>query len=171
MKNITLIFSFAAIMLFCGCGYKFGSLSHPQLETISVAPVVNETTSYNASAILRGMLCERITTDGSMELESTKKSDCILYARITDEQYKAVDYPTAPYGGDAFLANEWKCTVTVEYSLILPGRGKPLIKNRKATGSSEFITGPDLETSRMSSMRQAFFAAAKDIVSAVTEGW
>ena len=162
MKKFTLILSLTAIFLLNGCGYKFGSISHPQLSSIAVAPVINETTAYNASAMLRGMLCERITTDGSMKLESTKDSDCILYTRILDVKYQALDYPSAPYGGDAFLANEWRCTVDVEYSLILPGRGKPLISKRKASGHSDFISGPDLETSRINSMRQAFFAASKN---------
>ncbi len=169
-RSIALSAVFVSLIL-TGCGYKFGHLNHPQLKSIAVAPVTNETLAYNASAVLRGLLTERFTTDGSMKLESAREADCILYARITEVTYTALDYGTAPDGDDAFLANEWRCKVTVQYSLILPGRGKPLIHNQTAAGSADFITGPDLETSRRNAMNQAFFAATKTIVSNITEGW
>ncbi len=158
-------------LIFTGCGYKFGPLNHPQLKSIAVAPVTNDTLAYNASAILRGVLNERFTTDGSMKLESVKKADCILYARISEVSYQAIGHGTDDNGDDTFLADEWRCKVSVEYSVILPGRGKPLIHNRTAGGSADFVTGPDLETSRRNAMRQAFLAAAKTIVSNITEGW
>jgi hypothetical protein len=94
-----------------------------------------------------------------------------LYARITDVSYKPVGYGSDPNGDDTFLANEWNCKVTVEFSAVIPGRGKPLIKNQQTTGSASFFNGPDMETSRHSAMRQAFLTAAKNIVSRVTEGW
>ncbi|MBO5667875.1 MAG: hypothetical protein J6S43_01990 [Lentisphaeria bacterium] len=161
----------AVILLAGGCGYHFGSLAHPQLESIAVAPVINDTLAFNAAAVLRGLLAERFTTDGSLKLKSKEKADCILYARVTDVSYKASDYGTDHFGDDTFLGNEWRCTVKVEYSVIIPGRGKPLIANRTATGTSDFLNGPDMETARLNSMRQALFAATKNIVSNVTEGW
>lgn len=171
MKKITFSLLFCAAFLLTGCGYKFGSLSHPQLQSIAIAPVTNDTLAYNAAAVLRGMLSERVTTDGSLKLKSKGKADCVLYAKITDVKYSALDFGTTALGDDTYLANEWRCTVTVEFSVVIPGRGAPLISNRTVTGTSDFITGPDLETSRQSGMRQAFFDASKKIVSNVVEGW
>lgn len=161
----------AALLLLCGCGYTFGSLSHPQLKTVAVAPVVNDTTAYNASVILQGLLSERFTTDGSMKLTGLKSADCIVYARVTDVSYKALDYGTAFDGEDTFLANKWQCNADVEFSVILPGRGKPLIANKKVTGTTKFLNGPNMETSRNNALNQALFDAAKTIVSNITEGW
>ena len=171
MKKIIVALLTGCALLAGGCGYHFGSLSHPQLQSIAVAPVANDTLSFNASALLRNMLNERIVTDGSMKLESLRRADCIIYSRITDVNYLALGYGRAPDGNDTFLANEWRCTVSVEYSVIIPGRGKPLIANRTVKGTSDFTTGPDLEVSRDSAMRQACFDAAKKIVSATVEGW
>ena len=42
---------------------------HPQLNRVAVAPVTNETLSYNAAAILRNKLTEVFTTDGSLKLK------------------------------------------------------------------------------------------------------
>lgn len=172
MKHHVLYLIAAAVLFVCsGCGYKFGSLAHPQLKSIAVAPVANDTLAYNASAVLRGVLCERFTTDGSLKLKSLHSADCILYARITDVAYQAVGYGKDPHGDDTFLANEWKCRVTVEYSVVIPGRAKPLISNRKATGSTNFTNGPDMETSRSNALHQACFSASKVIISNITEGW
>ena len=171
MKKSTLCLLAFAMLLFAGCGYKFGSLAHPQLQSIAIAPVTNDTLAYNAAAVLRGMLTERVTTDGSLKLKSQTKADCILYARVADVKYSAIDFGTTALGDDTYLANEWKCSVTVEFSVVIPGRGAPLIANRMVTGTSKFITGPDLETSRISGMRQALFDASKQIISGVVEGW
>ena len=154
-----------------GCSYKFGSLAHPQLESIAVAPVVNDTLAYNASAVLRGVLTERFTVDGSLKLKSIGTADCILYAKITDVSYRAVGYGSDSSGDDTFLANEWDCKVTVAFSVVIPGRGKPLIKDQTVSGAASFFNGPDMETSRLNAMRQAFLMAAKTMVSRVTEGW
>ena len=171
MKKFQFTAALAALLLSCGCGYTCGSIAHPQLKTVAVAPVINDTTSYNSSAILRGLLAERFTTDGSMQLKTIETADCIVYARITDIRYVAIDYGTASDGDDTFLANEWKCEADVEFSVVLPGRGKPLISNRKVTGKTKFLNGPDMENSRNNALRQALFAATKTIVSNITEGW
>ena len=171
MKKLIAFFLFSAIMMLTGCGYQFGSLAHPQLQSIAIAPVTNDTLAFNASGILRSMLAERVTTDGSLKLKSLTASDCILYARVAEVKYSAVDYGTTALGDDTYLANEWRCTVTVEYSVVIPGRGAPLIANRSVKGSSDFIAGPDLETTRQSGMRQALFDASKKVISGIVEGW
>ena len=171
MKKLQLLAAVSAMLLCCGCGYTCGSLGHPQLKSVAVAPVINDTSSYNSSVILQGLLSERFTTDGTMKLKSMGNADCIVYSKITDVRYRALDYGTASDGEDTFLANEWQCEVDVEYSVVLPGRGKPLIANQKATGKTRFLNGPDMETSRNNALRQALFAATKSIVSNITEGW
>ena len=45
-------------MLFSGCGYKIGNMGHPQLKSVAIAPVVNDTLAYNAAANMRGQLAE-----------------------------------------------------------------------------------------------------------------
>lgn len=171
MKKLSLFIAAVMLFLFSGCGYKFGSLAHPQLESVAVAPVINDTIFYNASSMLRGFLTERITVDGSLKLKDARKADCIIYARVTEVNYEAIGASTLPDGSDSFMPNEWKCKVSLQYSLILPGRAKPLISNATVTGTAMFTNGPDLESSRQSAMRMALFAAAKDVVSGIVEGW
>lgn len=168
-KFVAALCAVSALLLAAGCGYSVGPLGHPQLKTVAVAPVVNETLSYNAAAQMRNLLSECFTTDGTMKLVSMTKADCIVYARITDVKISEVSWSDSD--DEEFQPNEWRCTVQVAYSVILPGRGRPLVSDRSASGSAEFVTGPDLEGSRINGMRQAMFDASKKIVANITEAW
>ena len=175
MKRYLGLAAVAAAMLFCGgCGYRIGGLVHPQLKTVAVAPVQNETLEYNLTAQVRNLLCERFMTDGSLKLVDEKEADCIVYARIVDAKYAEVSWAEstrAEDGEDILLPNEWSVTLVIEYTVIIPGRVQPLVPPRRVSGTANFQTGPDQLTGRMNGVRQAAYAAAKQVVASFTEGW
>lgn len=175
MKRYLGLAAVAAAMLFCGgCGYRIGSLVHPQLKTVAVAPVQNETLEYNLTAQVRNLLCERFMTDGSLKLVDEKEADCIVYARIVDAKYAEVSWAEstrAEDGEDILLPNEWSVTLVIEYTVIIPGRVQPLVSARRVSGTANFQTGPDQLTGRMNGVRQAAYAAARQVVASFTEGW
>ena len=170
MKKLPLLLLTVILFAAGGCGYRIGSLAHPQLESVAVAPVTNETLSYNAAAVLRQKLTELFTVDGSMKLKSIHSADCIVYARILKVEYRELGVSSSN-DDDDFLPEEWKVTVSVEFSVILPGRAKPLIGPKTVTASAEFVNGTDLETARLNGVKQALFGAARTIVSNLTEAW
>ena len=158
-----------ALLFFCGgCGYRIGMLGHPQIKTIAIAPVTNETTSYNAAAQTRNILSEVFVSDGTLKLTHLSDADCILYAKVKKVAFSEASWSSG--SKDKFVPNQWKVTVSLDYSVILPGQAKPLVKG-SAGGEAKFMTGPDMEIGRLSGIRQALLAAAKNIVIAVTEGW
>ena len=157
------------LILSSGCGYRIGYLGHPQLKSVAIAPVVNDTLAYNVASQMRGLLSECFQTDGTMKLESVKKADCIVYARVTAISFSEISWSSTK--DNTNLPNQWRVQLTAEFSVVLPGRAEPLLKNVPASGSAEFMSGPDVEVSRNYAIRQACFVAAKDIVSKVTEAW
>ena len=67
-RYITLLVSVGAIVSISGCGYNIGYTSmHPDIKSIAIAPVKNNTVVYNAASLVRGMLCEAFNVDGSMK--------------------------------------------------------------------------------------------------------
>ena len=170
MKKLPLLLLTMSLFVLCGCGYSFTSLTHPQLESVAVAPVTNETLSYNASAVLRQKLTELFTVDGSMKLKTVQSADCIVYARILKVNFRELGI-SSTNDDDDFLPEEWKVTVSVEFSVVIPGRAKPLIGPKTVTGTAEFVNGNDLETARLNGVKQALFSAAGTIVSNLTEAW
>jgi len=173
MRRFQVFLGCFLLIFLAGCGYRLGGMMHPQIKTIGVAPVVNETLMYNAAAVTRGVICERFTTDGSVKLVDESKADCILYARVLSATFAETSWTSHKYsnGEDSYTPNEWTLNISIEYSVVLPGKLEPLVPKRIATGSTSFTSGPDVENSRLNAMRQAAFDAAKSIVSSVTEGW
>ncbi|MBQ9500979.1 MAG: hypothetical protein IJU70_02355 [Lentisphaeria bacterium] len=168
-KNLTFLPLVLLLTLLSGCGYRIGYLGHPQLRSVAIAPVVNDTLAYNVASQMRSLLSECFQTDGTMKLESVKKADCIVYARVTSISFSELSWSSTK--NDTNIPNQWRVQLSAEFSVVLPGRAEPLLKNVKASGNAEFMSGPDIEISRNYAIRQACFVAAKDIVSKVTEAW
>ena len=157
------------LTLFSGCGYRVGYLGHPQLKSVAVAPVVNDTLAHNVASQMRSLLSECFQTDGTMKLESVKKADCIVYVRVTAISFSEISWSSTK--NNTNFPNQWRVQLSAEFSIVLPGRAEPLLKNVEVSGYAEFMSGPDIEISRNYAIKQACFVAAKSIVSKVTEAW
>ncbi len=157
------------LLLAAGC-YHCGSLMHPQIESIAVAPVVNDTAAYNLASEMRMALCEQFTTDGSLTLRDLNTADCILNARVIE--VTCIEISDDSYDDDViYRPTEWRVTVTMEFKVVIPGKREPLISTRTVTGDSMFQVQADLETNRHQATLRACANAAKAAVVATTEAW
>ena len=172
MKKYALIAVCWAVAVFTGgCGYTFSSLGHPQINSVAIAPVTNETLTYNAASVLRNQLCERFMVDSHLKLTNKSKADCIVYARVTQVKMIDEDYESIARNDDDFIPSEWRMLVAVQYSVIIPGRAKPLISNRSVVGETTILNDPDLEIVKRNGLKQALNEAAKKIVAEFSENW
>jgi hypothetical protein len=155
-----------------GCGYKVGSLMHPQVKSIAIAPVVNETRFFNLASQVRGLLAESFQVDGSLQLTNENKADCIIYTRILKAEFKDM-YLTDNDANldDEYTPRQWRVVLTVEFTVMIPGNAEPLVAKQTVLGSTDFMTKGDLENSRRNALKQAALSASRLIVSAVTENW
>lgn len=169
MKRVVLSLSVLLMVLISGCGYRIGSLMHPQIKTVAVAPVGNETLMYNLSPQLRNMLIEAFQSDGSLKVVQESQADCIVYAKVTGVSFSEIAWSES--NKDEFLPNEWGVNLTAKVAVMIPGRSAPLLAERTISGSASFTSGPDLEASRTYAVRQACYDAAKKMVVQLTEAW
>ena len=58
-----------SLLLLTSCGYHIGSIAHPQIKTIAIAPVKNETYIPNAAEYMRQALSESFQKDGSWKVK------------------------------------------------------------------------------------------------------
>ncbi len=153
-----------------GCGYHVGSISHPQIKTVAIADVKNETYEVLASALLRSILAERFQFDNSLKLTSLEKADCIVYTRILNVSNNSISWR---YNSkiDDYRANEYQLTVTVEYLVRMPGRAKPLVQVSTTRGTSLYLFSHDPAIGRVSALKQALLRVSNNIVAATTEAW
>jgi len=152
------------------CGYHMGSLMHPQVKTVAVAPVTNETLEPYVAADLRNAICEQIQFDGSLQLKDLKSADCIIFGRVID--IKTVATAHASFDADqSFRAAEWEVQVTFEYEVIIPGKKRPLIPKRRVTGNAKYQIFTDPQTTRRRGVQQACRNAARQVVTYTVEAW
>ena len=171
MRIKTIILSAVLALGLSGCGYRIGFVGHPQIESLAVAPVVNETLLFNASGNLRALLCERIMTDGTYKLRDEGKADCIVNARIVNAEFSEVSWSSDDQDSGDYFPEYYRVKVKVQYSVILPGRVTPLIGPATVVGTAMFDHMIDLETARRNGVKQALWDASKKIVDACTESW
>lgn len=170
LKNIFRAALPAVLMLILtGCGYHIGFIKHPQIDSIAVAPVVNSTAIYNAAGNMRMMASEAVMQDGSYKLADLKRADAILYITVSRIDFTAVGTSSVERDRD-YRPDEWIARVTAEYKLIVPGQGKPVLAGT-VTGQSHFQAGADVESGRLSGVRQACYDTAVKLVRQITEGW
>ena len=155
-----------------GCGYHVGSITHPQIKTVAIADVKNETYEVLAAALLRSILAERFQFDNSLKLTSLDKADCIVYARVTKVINNSISWTyNSKTDDENYRANEYQLSVTVEYLVRMPGRGQPLVPKSTAVGASKYLFSHDPAIGRVSALKQAMLRISNQIVSATTEAW
>ncbi|MBQ6599354.1 MAG: hypothetical protein IJH79_17540 [Lentisphaeria bacterium] len=155
-----------------GCGYHVGSITHPQIKTVAIADVKNETYEVLAAALFRTILAERFQFDNSLKLTSMEKADCIVYARITNVSNSSISWRyNSKTDDENYRANEYQLSVTVEYLVRMPGRGQPLVPQSNAVGFSKYLFSHDPAIGRVSALKQALLRVSDQIVSATTEAW
>lgn len=152
-----------------GCGYKIGFIKHPQLDSIAVAPVINETEIYNAASDMRMMMTEVIMQDGTFKLSDLRRADAILYITVQNIAFGEAARATVQNEIE-YRPDEWDAWVYVSYKLVVPGQGKPLLEGRKE-GTLRFQAGADVESGRLRAVRQASFVVAQKIIQSIAEGW
>ena len=170
IKYCKVLFCGLLLTAFCsGCGYKVGFIKHPQLDSIAVAPVINETEIYNAASDMRMMMNEVIMQDGTFKLSDLRRADAILYITVQNIAFAEATQATVKDQLE-YRPDEWRVLVNATYKLVIPGQGKPILSGRR-DGEIRFQAGADVESGRLKAVRQACFIAARKIVYAVAEGW
>lgn len=169
-KFITAMALLVLLGALSGCGYRLGSMMHPQIKTIAIGDVVNETTAYNVSVQLQQLLSEQFQLDGSLKVVTRPRADCIVYARILSVGY--VEIASRAYIEDGvYQPQQWQTRVNVEFSVVIPGNKEPLIERTVVNGISNFQVQADLEVNRQRSIMMACRDAAQKIVQNTTEAW
>ena len=156
-------------LLFCtSCGYRMGSMMHPQIKSIAIAPVKNSSREVLASVVMRKLLAERFMFDGSLKLTTMDKADCIVYCQINSVSQKAVAWDE---DDEEDRPSEFNLTVNGEFTVLLPGKTVPLVKKRSVSGSCtyQFLTDPAV--GKESGLTQACLQMANMIVQYTTEAW
>ena len=168
----------AALAGATGCrSYHWGSLMQPQVKTIAIGMFQNPTEEPTLGPVLRRKLAEQFMTDGSLRVTDSERADAVVRGRIVACRFQATarsktrDDRALADERDAYQPTAFQAEVEVEFEVIVPGRDKPLVSQRRVIGKGNFTRLPDLEVPRQEGVGLALNDAAIKVVSSVTEAW
>lgn len=164
------IFAIVFSVFAASCGYHIGSIMHPQIKSIAIAPVKNDTTEPDVSAWLRQSLAEQFEFEGSLKVKSMEEADCILYARVYEVKTTATSFSSYD-GNQTFSPAEFGVSVKIEYTVIIPQKTSPLIETREVVGDARYQVAADHNIARRRGVQQACREVARKAVIYVVEAW
>lgn len=153
------------------CGYyHMGSMMHPQIKTIAISTIRNDTREPLLTELARTQIAARFQSDNSLKLVSKEEADCILYVRLVDVTTSVSRYNPG-YEEDEYRPAEFHLTINAEMEVLIPGRSEPLIRKRTVTGSANYQYNVDPQVGKYYGMRLASFDLGGEIVQYTTEAW
>ena len=158
-------------MLAAGCGYHVGSMAHPQLKTVAIAPVANDTTLLYAASLMRSELCERFMIDGSYKLVDMDEADLIVFVKINSYGINASGSSSYDAGRGVYMPSTWAITLNATVSVSIPGRAALLVNNANISRTGRYQNNIDILISQQAGVKQACYLIAGDIVSMTAEAW
>ena len=159
------------ILFAASCGYyHMGSMMHPQIKTIAISTIRNDTREPLLTELARTQIAARFQSDNSLKLVSKEEADCILYVRLVKVKTSMRRYKPS-YEDDDYRPAEFHVDLNAEMEVLIPGRSEPLIKKRTVSGSSNYEYNVDPQVGKYYGMRQACFDLAGQVVEYTTEAW
>ena len=163
--------SFCCFVFTASCGYyHMGSMMHPQIKTIAISTIRNDTREPLLTELARTQIAARFQSDNSLKLVSKEEADCILYVRLVDVTTSMRRYKPS-YENDDYRPAEFHLNLTAEMEVLIPGRSEPLIPKRAVAGDADYQYNVDPQVGKYYGMRQACYELGGQIVEYTTEAW
>ena len=153
------------------CGYyHMGSMMHPQIKTIAIAAIRNDTREPLLTELARTQIAAQFQSDNSLKLVSKEEADCILYVRLVSVSTSMRRYKPS-YVDDDYRPSEFRVSLTAEMEVLVPGRSEPLIRKRTVSAAACYQYNVDPQVGKYYGLRQACYELGGDIVEYTTEAW
>ena len=162
---------FCCVLLLSSCGYyHMGSMMHPQIKTIAISTIRNDTREPLLTELARTQIAARFQSDNSLKLVSKEEADCILYVRLVSVSTSMSRYNPG-YEEDEYRPAEFHLDLRAEMEVLIPGRSEPLISKRAVSAGANYQYNVDPQVGKYYGMRQACFNLGGAIVEYTTEAW
>ena len=165
------LLAFCCVFFAASCGYyHMGSMMHPQIKTIAISTLRNDTREPLLTELARTQIAARFQSDNSLKLVSKEEADCILYVRLVRTSNSMRRYNPG-YEEDEYRPAEFHVDLEAEMEVLIPGRSEPLIAKRTVTGGANYQYNIDPQVGKYYGLRQACYDLAGQIVEYTTEAW
>lgn len=151
--------------------YKLGHVMHPQIKTVGIGQVINQTDQPRLSVFMVEKLKERFMQDASLKVVPTSEADIILTGKITNYNINARgrSHQEERENGQGFFSLIFSTSVTFTYE-VKTKKDWELLKG-SVTDKADFTELIDQYEERKNAFRRASYEVAKKVVSEITEAW
>ncbi len=153
------------------CGYRVASTQRSNLgiESVSVQPLVNTTSTYEVEQILtRSLIAELVERTGYRVVSNPSGADAVMSGIISRVTASPVTFGSGSFGS-TFLV-----TLTASLELKERSSGKILFKNDRYTFREQYVINTEIEDF-FSELNPAIDRIARDfaasVVSSIIEGF
>jgi hypothetical protein len=163
-----LLLPLLVILVLSGCSsYQLGSMLPPHIQSVHMPTVVNATSEPLLENEVTSAIFSELQRDGSLSIASAETADALMYVRVTQYQLIPLSYSS----GNRSLPDEYRLRLHAEVELIERETGKPLVRDNRVIGESEFPLSGDLSQAKRIGLPGAADDLANYIVAAVAEAW
>ena len=167
-RSIHLFNCLLTALLLSGCiGYQLGGTRPAGIESVYMAPVVNDTTEPAIELQVTRALRERIQFDGRLKLLNTPgPADAIMEVALTRYTLTAIAFQREL----KTTAEQYRLRIDAVATLRNTRTGET-ISESKTYGEATFDFSSDLTTSKRNALPRAADEAARFIVDDLIERW
>ena len=153
-----------------GCasmGYSLGSMLPPEIQTVHVPTVVNQTDEPQVAAEVTRAVIDQIQIDGSLKVAAREDADSILQVTLTRYRIVPISYEKTR----RTAAEEYRVFISARILLTHAATGDVLAETPFVQGDSTFELQGDMTSSKRLALPEVARDLAHDIVEKVVEYW
>ena len=165
------------LSLLTSCAYHSGNPTlHPEMRTLAIAEVLNQTPESSLTALLKNALAERIANEPGLRLASANSDNAAqLKLRITALDNRSMartklrDDEHVDYEGDAYQTVLYRVSAKVIYEVYSADTPGKLLRSGELTGQADLPKLHDREVALRSALRQLAIDLAAGLVVELSE--
>ncbi len=172
------IFSLLVLLsLLSSCAYHLGNPAlDPEMKTLAIAEVLNQTPESSLTALFKNALSERIANEPGLRLAAVDSGEAaqlkLLIKNLDNRSLaraKLREEENVDYEGDAYQTVLYRISAKVIYKVYSPATPGKLLRSGEVTGKADLPKLHDREVAQRAALRQLAIDLAADLVVELSE--
>ena len=175
LRNLKLVLtSLLLAATFSACGYHHESLAHPQIRSVAIGAIDNDSEDPRLGILMNEALKEAVMHDGSFRLVTVDEADVIITGHFAEIKQQGVgfhrgDTSTDKASAKTYRNDSYRSNLNFDYKLQT--RKDLLIKQTSRSESADFVESLDFQSDRREALKVACRRLAGKVVISLSEGW
>jgi len=157
----------AALLAVAGCGVYSASSGRvdESIKRVAVEYLDNQTAEPDLGVALTDDITEQIQLDNTLKVVGEENADSVISGRVVRYALREVA------ARQDLTVNEYQVQIAVVLTFTVRQTGDTIFKDRRFTGSGNYVLDDPLGSSEQSAREEAVKEIVRDILAQVVEDW